>query len=118
MNKENSKWEGVKRMIPLVFGQRLFDDAERLKFLQCVAENNCSFGVFLSQTGSFMSLSDPQTLETGLKQFLNYFEDKVSIPHSWKNNLGFHPMTGEDLPLPPHCTTAAPNIPNSLLLAC
>lgn len=29
-------------MIPLVFGQRLFDDAERLKFYSVVG--NCSFG--------------------------------------------------------------------------
>lgn len=42
INKENSKCENVKRMIPLVFGQRLFDDAERLKFYSVVG--NCSFG--------------------------------------------------------------------------
>lgn len=77
INKENSKCENVKRMIPLVFGQRLFDDAERLKFYSVVG--NCSFGGgFFSQTGSFMPLSGRRTLQT---QYLNYrgFNDKINI---------------------------------------
>lgn len=51
-------------MIPLDFGQRLFDDAERLKF--CTV--SVSFGVFLSLFFVFMVIdaviSHPQALET------------------------------------------------------
>lgn len=62
-------------MTPLVFcfffGQRLFDDAERLKFCTVCCEKQLQFWCFFfpSQTGSLMPLGDPQTLQT---QFVNY----------------------------------------------
>lgn len=62
-------------------------------------------------TGSILLLGDPQTLGT-----------QISTLHGHltflKNKLGFHPVTGWNLLLPPRCITPAPHKAYSLLLAC
>lgn len=43
---------------------------------------------------------------------------KFLVINSWKTILAFTRRRAKTSPLPPRCTTTAPNNPNSLLLAC